>query len=126
MSVLTVIGGFLVGGGVVLILLAAVGIVRFPDVLTRASAATKAAGLGVGLVLAGVAFLFGTAEAAIKLSLAVLLQFYTAPVSGHVIARAAYRSGAPLWEGTHIDQLAVYERRAGRDTPGVTSRRSRR
>lgn len=121
MSALTWIGGVLVGAGILLILLAAVGIVRFPDVLTRASAATKAAGLGVALVLAGVAFLFGTVEAAIKLSLAVVLQFLTAPVSGHVIARAAYRSGSPLWEGTHTDELAVYERRAGRHTPGTTA-----
>jgi multicomponent Na+:H+ antiporter subunit G len=104
-AVVTIVGGVLVGAGVGLVLLAAVGILRFPDVLTRASASTKAAGLGVALVLGGAAFLFGTAEAAVKLSIAVAVQFATAPVSGHVIGRAAYRSGAPLWEGTHTDQL---------------------
>lgn len=107
--------------GVAFVLLAAVGILRFPDVLTRTSASTKAAGLGVALVLAGAAFLFGTTEAAVKLTLAVALQFATAPVSGHVIGRAAYRSGAPLWEGTHTDELRAYyaardAQDAGRDT----------
>lgn len=105
---MTIVGGLLVGAGTAFVLLAAVGILRFPDVLTRASASTKAAGLGVALVLAGAAFLFGTVEAAVKLSLAVALQFATAPVSGHVIGRAAYRSGAPLWEGTHTDELRGY------------------
>jgi multicomponent Na+:H+ antiporter subunit G len=102
--------------GVAFVLLAAVGILRFPDVLTRTSASTKAAGLGVALVLAGAAFLFGTSEAAVKLTLAVVLQFATAPVSGHVIGRAAYRSGAPLWEGTHTDELRPYY--ATRDSGG--------
>jgi multicomponent Na+:H+ antiporter subunit G len=104
----TYVGYTLAFLGVAFVLLAAVGILRFPDVLTRTSASTKAAGLGVALVLAGAAFLFGTTEAAVKLTLAVALQFVTAPVSGHVIGRAAYRSGAPLWEGTHTDELRAY------------------
>lgn len=47
-------------------------------------------GLGVALVLAGAA---------------VVLQLLTAPIVGHVMGRSAYRSGAPLWEGTHTDDL---------------------
>lgn len=105
---MTLTGNVLVVVGTLFVLLAALGIFRFPDVLTRTSASTKAAGLGVSLVLAGAAFLFGTPEAAVKLGLAVILQFLTAPVSGHVIGRAAYRSGAPLWEGTHTDDLRTY------------------
>lgn len=111
---MTIAGGILLGVGVALTLLAAVGILRFPDVLTRASAATKAAGLGVAMVLGGVALLFGTTEAVVKLTIAVVLQFITAPVSGHVIGRAAYRSGAPLWEGTWVDDLrGFYARQDG-------------
>jgi len=56
-------------------------------------------------VLAGTAFAIGTREAAIKLSIAVVLQFATAPVSGHIIGRAAYRAGAPLWDRTAVDDL---------------------
>jgi multicomponent Na+:H+ antiporter subunit G len=109
---MTIVGGMLIGSGVVLILLAGVGIVRFPDVLIRANAATKAAGLGVALVLGGVAFVIATPEAAVKLGAAVVLQFLTAPVAGHVMGRGAYRSGAPLWEGTEVDDLrGYYERR---------------
>ncbi len=103
---MTVVGGVLIGLGVALVLLAGLGILRFPDVLIRANAATKAAGLGVAAILAGVAFVIATPEAAVKMSIAVVLQFGTAPVAGHLIGRAAYRAGAPLWDGTHIDDLA--------------------
>ncbi|MFP4635427.1 MAG: monovalent cation/H(+) antiporter subunit G [Nitriliruptoraceae bacterium] len=98
--------------GSVLILLAGGGVLRFPDVFTRANAATKAAGLGLACVLLGVAVAIGTWEAGIKLGLAALLQFASAPIAGHVMGRAAYRSGAPLARSTHFDDLAeTVERR---------------
>ncbi len=107
---MSVVGGILIAVGVGLIFTAGIGLLRFPDVFTRANASTKAAGLGVALVLLGVAFLFNTPEAWVKMTIAIVMQFATAPVAGHVIGRAAYRSGAPLWEGTHIDDLAAFER----------------
>lgn len=98
--------GFLLLGAA-LTLLAGIGILRFPDVFTRANAATKAAGLGVACLLLGAGLWIGTWEAGIKLGLAAILQFITAPVSGHVMGRAAYRSGAPLAPITHLDDLAL-------------------
>jgi multicomponent Na+:H+ antiporter subunit G len=110
-TVLTVLGGTLIGLGTLLVLLAGVGILRFPDTLMRVNVATKAAGLGVASILAGVAFVFATPEAAVKLTIAVFLQFATAPVAGHVIGRAAYRAGVPLWPGTHVDDLRGFRER---------------
>jgi multicomponent Na+:H+ antiporter subunit G len=110
-NVLEVVGAVLIGLGTLLVLLAGVGIMRFPDTLMRVNVATKAAGLGVAAILAGVAFEFATPEAAIKLTIAVFLQFATAPVAGHVIGRAAYRSGVPLWEGTYVDDLRGFQER---------------
>jgi multicomponent Na+:H+ antiporter subunit G len=99
--------------GAALALLAGIGILRFPDVFTRANAATKAAGLGVACLLLGAGLWIGTWEAGIKLGLAAVLQFITAPISGHVMGRAAYRSGAPLAPITHLDDLALqHEHRA--------------
>lgn len=95
----------LIGVGVALMLLAGIGIIRFPDTLIRTNASTKAAGLGVACVLAGSAFAFGTTEAAVKLTIAVVLQFATAPVAGHVIGRAAHQAAVPLWSGTRFDDL---------------------
>ena len=98
----------LVALGVALILLAGIGVVRFPDALTRANAATKATGLGLAAVLAGAAIQIGTPRAYLTLGAAVVVQLLTAPVSGHVIGRASYRSGAPLWDRTHTDDLRDY------------------
>lgn len=113
---MTVIGGILIALGVGLTVTAGIGLLRFPDILTRANATTKAAGLGVACVLLGVAFVFNTPEAWWKLSVAILLQFATAPVAGHVIGRAAYRSGAPLWEHTVFDDLAGFQQRRSQET----------
>jgi multicomponent Na+:H+ antiporter subunit G len=110
-TVLELVGAVLIGLGTLLVLLAGIGILRFPDTLMRVNVATKAAGLGVAAILAGVAFEFATPEAAIKLTIAVFLQFATAPVAGHVIGRAAYRSGVPLWEGTYVDDLRGFQER---------------
>lgn len=108
---MTVAASFFLLLGATLTLLAGVGILRFPDVFTRANAATKAAGLGIAFLLLGAGLWIGTWEAGIKLGLAAILQFLTAPISGHVMGRAAYRSGAPLAPITHIDDLAVQHER---------------
>jgi multicomponent Na+:H+ antiporter subunit G len=118
---MNIAGDVLITIGVLLILLSGVGLLRFPDTLTRANATTKAAGLGVACLFAGVAFAFATPEAAVKMTIAVLLQFTAAPIAGHVIGRAAYRSGTPLWPGTHLDELQGFRERAVepvRDQPG--------
>ena len=93
----------LAGGGAML--LAGVGIVRMPDLFMRMQAATKAATLGVGCMLTAVAFHFGEIGVATRALLVTAFVFLTAPVAAHVIARAAYSVGVPLWEGTICDQL---------------------
>ena len=92
--------------GSALMVLAAVGVVRLPDVYARLQAGTKAASLGLALIFLGTAFASDGRTGAVKLVLAALFQFATAPVAAHVIGRAAYLSGAPKWEGTVVDELA--------------------
>ena len=122
MTLSNIVAQALIGLGGALILLAGIGVLRFPGVLTRANAATKATGLGLAAVLAGVALQIATPRALLVLGFAVLVQFATAPVSGHVIGRAAYRSGAPLWEGTHTDELKGYYRTHPRHSTRVRLR----
>jgi multicomponent Na+:H+ antiporter subunit G len=88
----TAIANALILLGVSLVVLAGVAVLRLPDVLARANAATKAAGLGLASILAGVAVAIGTRDAYVKLGLAIVVQFITAPVAGHVLGRAAYRA----------------------------------
>lgn len=100
-----ILGTVLMMVGVVLIVIAGIGLLRMPDLYLRMSAVTKAATLGLGLILLGTAVYFadlGVASRALATAVFVLL---TAPVSAHMIGRAAYSNGAPLWEGTVLDEL---------------------
>lgn len=78
--------------GALLILLAAVGVVRFNDTLARMHAQTKATVTGVVLVLAGAASEVSNAHHVSMLLLAIGLQLLTAPVSGYLLSRSVYRS----------------------------------
>ena len=91
--------------GAVFMLLAAIGMVRMPDVLTRMHSSTKSATLGVGLIMLGVALVFGDFAIGVRAFAIVFFMFSTAPVAAHMIARATYLSGVPLWEGTLSDEM---------------------
>ena len=91
--------------GAVFMLLAAIGMVRMPDVLTRLHSSTKSGTLGVGLIMLGVALFFGDLAIGVRALAIVIFMFSTAPVAAHMIARAAYLSGVPLWEGTLSDEM---------------------
>jgi multicomponent Na+:H+ antiporter subunit G len=91
--------------GGLFMLLAGVGVARMPDMFMRMQAATKAATLGVGCMLLAVALHFGDLGVATRALLVTAFVFLTAPVAAHVMARAAYSVGVPLWEGTFCDEL---------------------
>ena len=91
--------------GAVFMLLAAIGMVRMPDVLTRMHSSTKSATLGVGLIMLGVALAIGDFAIGVRALAIVIFLFVTAPVAAHMIARAAYLSGVPLWEGPLSDEM---------------------
>lgn len=106
MTVVEVLASALILAGVLFNFLGALGLQRFPDVFSRMHAATKSVTLGMGLVLAGVALLVPDRSDSAKLLLVAGLQFVTAPVSAHMIGRAAYRAGTELSPDTRIDELA--------------------
>jgi multicomponent Na+:H+ antiporter subunit G len=91
--------------GAGLMVLSGVGVLRLPDVFARAHAGTKSASLGLACILVGTAILEPTLGAMLKAALAIMFQFATAPIAAHVIGRAAYRGGVPMWEGTLLDEL---------------------
>jgi multicomponent Na+:H+ antiporter subunit G len=96
---------FLLVLGSAFMLLAALGLLRLPDVYTRMSATSKAATLGAALLLVGAALHFGSVAVAGRALVIAVFLFLTAPIAAHLIGRAAYRRGSPLWEGTVADEL---------------------
>ena len=86
---------------------AGLGVLRLPDVLIRMHATTKAGTLASGLVMVAVAFGFADAPTIARAAAVVIFLLLTAPVAAHMIGRAAFRSGVPLWGPTVIDPTAV-------------------
>ena len=94
MNALDVVAAVLVLAGCVLALTAAIGVVRFPDTLSRMHAATKPQVLGLLLVLAGAAIrLRGHADVGMVL-LTGLFTVITAPVVANRVGQLAYREQA--------------------------------
>ncbi|MDX1388877.1 MAG: monovalent cation/H(+) antiporter subunit G [Acidobacteriota bacterium] len=92
--------------GTALILVAAIGIVRMPDLLMRMHASSKAGTLGAVLILIAVAVSFADTAIVMRVTLIVLFLFLTAPLSAHLIARAGYCKGTPACDETVVDQYA--------------------
>ncbi len=91
--------------GALFVLLAAVGIVRMPDLYLRISVTTKAATLGVGLILVGASLYFQEASITTRVLAIVFFLLLTAPISAHLIGKASYFVGIPLWRKSVIDDL---------------------
>jgi multicomponent Na+:H+ antiporter subunit G len=92
--------------GTAFMLIAAFGILRMPDVYMRLQVSTKGATLGAGSVLLAVPIFFGDLAIGIRALLIVAFIFLTTPISAHMLARAAYIVGVPLWDGSVRDELA--------------------
>ncbi|WP_226036976.1 monovalent cation/H(+) antiporter subunit G [Aquibacillus saliphilus] len=90
--------------GTFFIFSSSIGLLRFPDVYTRLHATTKAATLGVSGIMIG-AFIFLYIEHGLvsgKLILGIIFVLLTAPVSAHMISRAAHRIGVKPWSNTQV------------------------
>ena len=96
----------LVSGGV-FSLLAAVGLIRMPDVLTRMQTATKGLTFGGGLLLLAVALHFQGLGTTARALAGIVFLLITSPVAAHVIGRASYFDSktTPLWEGSVVDEI---------------------
>lgn len=77
--------------GALLALVAAIGILRFPDLLTRMHAATKPQVLGLILIIVGLGLRLRDPLDIGMLALIAIFQLLTAPVSAHMIGRTAFR-----------------------------------
>lgn len=98
---------------------AALGVLRMPDLFSRMQSSSKAGTLGIGTIMLAVAFHFGDLATGSRAALIIGFFFLTAPVAAHMIARAAYLTGVPLWEGTRRDELGAALERSPADSAGA-------
>ncbi len=91
--------------GVAFSLSGAVGILRMPDVYTRIQCSSKNITMGTIPLLLAVVVDQGLVSAyASRALLVALLVSVVNPVAAHALARAAYRRGVEMWQGSVVDQ----------------------
>lgn len=98
-AVLILVSGFLS-------MAAGIGILRFPDVLTRLHAGTKPQVLGLAVVLAAMVVrepVWGVLTSVIVI---MTFQLLTQPMAAHMIARSAYRTDHVRHDMLLVDELA--------------------
>lgn len=111
----------LTGLGSMFVLLAAIGLVRMPDLYLRISVTTKAATLGVGLILAAAAVWYEDIGVTSRVIATIFFIFLTAPVGAHLLGRASYISGVPLWKGSWLNRLKGKYNPAKETLEGITA-----
>jgi multicomponent K+:H+ antiporter subunit G len=82
-SILVLVGSFFV-------LVGSIGLVKLPDFFTRLHGPTKATTLGVGAILVASSIYFSmTSALSLHEILITMFLFITAPISAHLMAKAA-------------------------------------
>jgi multicomponent K+:H+ antiporter subunit G len=103
-------------GGALVALLGSIGLARMPDFYMRLHGPTKASTLGVGATLLGSMIWFGVGHEGLSVQeiLITVFLFATAPVSAHMMARAALHRRVACGEETsgkpwgEMDRLPGY------------------
>ncbi len=100
----------LIIAGSIFMLIASIGMIRFPDFYIRNSASTKAVVLGVLLILLGVGVHYNDTLVFIEIFGILLFIFLIAPLAAHIVTRAAVITKVAFWEKTNLEELREYER----------------
>ncbi|ADD08195.1 monovalent cation/H(+) antiporter subunit G [Candidatus Aciduliprofundum boonei] len=100
--ILQIIGYIFISIGTFFLLLASIGLLRMPDVYNRMQTATKATTLGALSVLVGIGLIdLGWLPKSLIIAAFIVL---TAPIGASALARASYKHGVKLWEGSVVDK----------------------
>ncbi len=102
--------------GAFLSVAAGIGLLRFPDALSRLHAATKPQILGLIFVLAAIALEDRSWSTLLVLAPILVFQMLTAPISAHMVGRAGYRTGNFRSDLNVVDDLEEAIDRASKET----------
>lgn len=91
--------------GAAFTLVAALGILRLPDFYSRTHAAAKTGTVGSGLALGAIALVSFDSAVILRALLGIVFFMLTAPISAHLLARAAYIAGHKPKNGFRVDEM---------------------
>ncbi len=99
------IAAFFLIFGSIFMLIAAIGVVKLPDVYMRMHAITKAASLGAILMLTAVSILYVSWIVWLEAVMVVIFIIFTTPVATQMISKAAHEGHTPKGDGYIMDEL---------------------
>ncbi|MDY8108364.1 monovalent cation/H(+) antiporter subunit G [Fulvimarina sp. 2208YS6-2-32] len=114
-AIFYIIEGVLILGGSLFIALAAVGIIRLPDLYTRMHSASKAGAVGSGFLLLALAFNSSSTPETLRALAAIVFFLLTTPIAAHLLGKASYAVGYKLWPGSVLDEMPEVEPSAGKE-----------
>ncbi len=107
-----IVTSFLLVVGAALIFIAAVGLLRMPDLFTRMSCNAKAATFGISILLLALALYFREFDVSSRALATIGFIILTTPVAAHRIGQVAYLEGVALWEETIVDEMEIARKKA--------------
>ncbi len=84
-------------GGLVFFIGSAIGMLRLPDFYTRIHASGNSETLGCTLSFIGLMIYEGATLTTVKMAVVFLIVFMANPIGSHILSKAAYKSGYPVW-----------------------------
>lgn len=84
-------------GGLIFFIGSAVGMLRLPDFYTRIHASGNSETLGCMFSFIGLMLYEGLTLTSVKMAFVFLLVFLANPIGSHILSKAAYKSGHPVW-----------------------------
>lgn len=98
MELRVILAGILIAAGCFFLLVAAIGILRFPDFYTRMHPAGKTDTLGQALIIAGLVVYWGVNLVSAKLIIIAAFLMVANPTAAYALANAAYAAGVKPWK----------------------------
>ena len=89
--------------GSLFIFIGGLGVLRFPDIFCRSHALTKAMTLGITLIAAAGVIGFSDGELRVKLIIAIMFQYTTIPLAGHILGLVAFKKNVTRWKHRAVD-----------------------
>lgn len=83
--------------GLVFFVGSAIGMLRLPDFYSRIHASGNSETLGCALSFIGLMIYEGATLTTVKMAFAFLIVFLANPIGSHILSKAAYKSGHPVW-----------------------------
>ena len=98
------IAALLMGLGLIFLVGSMIGMLRLPDFYSRVHASGNSETLGTMLVFLGLAVYNGVSITSAKLLIILMFIFLGNPIGSHILTKAAYKTGHPVWTKRRLPQ----------------------